>query len=191
MLQSAQVTLESLNVKPVFLLDLNERDALIHNKAENDNLYTSPENQENIKLLASETLDLYNPKAKYGLTMRKLEQVISEQSPLAKLEILYHTLKFVLPQEIDTFWEGTSRCDEAKDRNIDIDNLQAITIFIIFQMKNPQMLVECFLISEFVSEGTKLSTRALFLNVVKASIDFLLEIDIQSVQKCDDNKTEL
>jgi len=45
-------------------------------------------------------------------------------------------------------------------------------------MKNPRMLVECFMISEFVSEGTKLSTRALFLNVVKASLDFLLEIDI-------------
>ena len=42
------------------------------------------------------------------------------------------------------------------------------------------MIVECFLISAFVSEGTKLSTRTLFLDVVKASIDFLLEMDIQS-----------
>ena len=42
------------------------------------------------------------------------------------------------------------------------------------------MIVECFLISAFVSEGTKLSTRTLFLDVVKASIDFLLEMDIQT-----------
>jgi len=33
-LQSAQVTLESLNVKPAFQLDLAERDALIHTKKE-------------------------------------------------------------------------------------------------------------------------------------------------------------
>ncbi len=44
------------------------------------------------------------------------------------------------------------------------------------------MLVECFIISEFVSQSTKLSTRALFLDVVKASIDFLLEMDIQSAK---------
>jgi hypothetical protein len=50
-------------------------------------------------------------------------------------------------------------------------------------MKNPLMLVECFLISEFVSQGTKLSTRALFLDVVKASLDFLLEMDIKTSEE--------
>ncbi len=45
------------------------------------------------------------------------------------------------------------------------------------------MLVECFLISEFVSQGTKLSTRALFLDVVKASLDFLLEMDIKTSEE--------
>ena len=97
-------------------------------------------------------------------------------------------MKFVLPEEIDNFWEGTSRCDEAKDRNIDIDNLQAISIYIISQIRNPLMLVECFIISEFVSQSTKLSTRALFLDVVKASIDFLLEMDIQSAKAAENEK---
>ena len=50
------------------------------------------------------------------------------------------------------------------------------------------MLVECFIISEFVSQSTKLSTRALFLDVVKASIDFLLEMDIQSAKAAENEK---
>ena len=83
-----------------------------------------------------------------------------------------------MPEEVDIFWEGTTRFVDDKDRNIDIDNLQAIAIYIMLQMKNSYMIVECFLISAFVSEGTKLSTRTLFLDVVKASIDFLLEMDI-------------
>jgi hypothetical protein len=58
-------------------------------------------------------------------------------------------------------------------------------------MKNPLMLVECFLISEFVSQSTKLSTRALFLDVVKASIDFLLEMDIQSAKAVENEKPVL
>lgn len=97
----------------------------------------------------------------------------------------------MLPEEVDNFWEGTSRCDEAKDRNIDIDNLQAISIYIISQIKNPLILVECFIISEFVSQSTKLSTRALFLDVVKASIDFLLEMDIQSAKAAAENEKQV
>ena len=53
-LQSAQVTLESLNVKPVFQLNLAERDALIHSKKEQDNIFTSPDNNENTKLISHE-----------------------------------------------------------------------------------------------------------------------------------------
>jgi len=52
-----------------------------------------------------------------------LERVQYELSPLAKLEIIYQTLKFTLPEEVDTFWEGTTRFVDDKDRNIDIDNL--------------------------------------------------------------------
>jgi len=81
----------------MFLLNHTEREALIHNKAEQDNLFTSPENQEQAKLLTPENQEFYNPMTKYPQTQRKLESVLLEQSPLAKLEILYNTLKFVLP----------------------------------------------------------------------------------------------
>lgn len=45
-------------------------------------------------------------------------------------------------------------------------------------MKDANMLVECFLISEFLSKSIKVSTRMLFLDVLKASIDFFLEMEI-------------
>jgi len=57
-LQSAQVTLQSLNVKPVFQLDSAERDALINSKKEQDIIYTSPDNNENSKLISHDNQDL-------------------------------------------------------------------------------------------------------------------------------------
>ena len=78
-MQSAQVTLQSLNVKPMFQLDSAERDALIHTKNEQDNIYTSPDNNENTKLISHENQELKSlQKVKYGKTQRKLEKVVYE-----------------------------------------------------------------------------------------------------------------
>lgn len=62
---------------------------------------------------------------------------------------------------------------------MDIDNLQAICIYIVWQLKDAYFLVECFLISEFLSKSTKTSTRMLYLDVIKASLDFFLEMEIR------------
>ena len=40
------------------------------------------------------------------------------------------------------------------------------------------MIVDLFLIEEFISASTKKSTRSMYLNVLKASIDFLLDMQI-------------
>lgn len=108
--------------------------------------------------------------------MKELSDVKFEQSPLAKLHLVEQALKFTLPEEVDAFWEGTNRFASSKDRNIDIDNLQGLCIYMIGQMKDPGLLIECFLISEFLTKSTKVSTRMLFLNVIMASLDFFLEM---------------
>lgn len=69
---------------------------------------------------------------KYPLTCEHLQKVQWEQSPLAKLEILYNALKFTLPDEVDAFWQGTKKFEAKKERSIDIDTLQAICIYIVW-----------------------------------------------------------
>ena len=101
-----------------------------------------------------------------------------EQSPIAKIDLIYQALKFTLAAEVDAFWECTDRFLSKAERNIDIDNLQGITIFIVWAAKNPSILIDCLITSEFLSKGTKLSTRTLFLEVLKSSIDFLLDIQV-------------
>ena len=61
-----------------------------------------------------------------------------------------------------------------KDRVIDIDNLQGICIYIVFKMKYPHIISEFFLIRDFISRNVELSSRSIFLNVLKGGIDYLL-----------------
>lgn len=79
---------------------------------------------------------------------------------------------------MDSFWEDTERFLKKAERNIDIDNLQGITIYIVWALKNPYIMIDCLLTTEFLSKGTKMSTRTLFLEVLKASIEFLLDIQV-------------
>ena len=101
-----------------------------------------------------------------------------EQSPIAKVDLVYQALKFTLASEVDNFWEDTDRFLKTADRNIDIDNLQGITIYIVWALKHPVILIDCLLTTEFLSKATKMSTRTLFLQVLRSSIDYLLDIEV-------------
>ena len=79
---------------------------------------------------------------------------------------------------MDLFWEETDRFLSKAERNIDIDNLQGITIYIVWALKHPAILIDCLLTTEFLSKATKLSTRTLFLQVLRSSIDYLLDIEV-------------
>ena len=61
-----------------------------------------------------------------------------------------------------------------KDRVIDIDNLQGICIYIVFAMRYPNVVTEYFLVRDFLSKNVELSSRSIFLNVLKGGIDYLL-----------------
>jgi hypothetical protein len=107
--------------------------------------------------------DKYMP---YKQTIEALQKLAWESSPLAKVDIVYNALKFKLAEEVDLFWDGCDKFMSANQRNIDIDNLQGITIFIVWAMQRPTLLVDCFLTSEFLSRSTKISTRTMFLKVL-------------------------
>ena len=61
---------------------------------------------------------------------------------------------------------------------MDIDNLQGITIYLVWALQRPSLIIDLFLISEFISDCTKKSVRTMYLDVLKASVDFLLDMDV-------------
>ena len=99
---------------------------------------------------------------------------------MAKLELIYNALSERLPDDVDTFWEGCDRFKSSKERTIDIDNLQGLVIYLVWQLKQPKLLIDCFLINEFASLTTINGRRMGFVNYVKASIDFLLETNFDT-----------
>ena len=123
-------------------------------------------------------MDLMDDYRPYNDTIETLRDLIWEQSPVAKIELIYQALKFKLAEEVDQFWDGTDRYLSTQERNIDMDNLQGITIYIVWALKDPTILADLIITSEFLTKSTKLSTRSLFLEVLKSSIEYLLEITL-------------
>jgi hypothetical protein len=58
---------------------------------------------------------------------------------------------------------------------VDIDDLQGICIFMVYQMHYPNIISDYFLVSDFVSKSVQLCSRAIYLNVLKSGVDFLLD----------------
>ena len=55
-------------------------------------------------------------------------------------------------------------------------------------MHYPNIISDYFLVSDFVSQSVQLSSRAIFLNVLKGGIDFLLDsIEKDQLDKGDEN----
>ena len=87
-------------------------------------------------------------------------------------------MKFTLAQEVDDFWKGSGRFLKSSERNIDIDDLQGIVIYLVWALKDASLLIECTMIDEFASKGTKLNVRSLFQQMLMSSIKYLLEIEL-------------
>ena len=95
-----------------------------------------------------------------------------------KIELIYDALSAKIPEDVDTFWDKCDRFGNAKDRTIDIDNLQGITIFLIWKLCQPIILIDCFLITEFASRSNFYSRRMGFVKYVQASLDYLLDLNL-------------
>lgn len=66
-----------------------------------------------------------------------------------------------------------------KERMVDMDNLQSLCIYIVYSMKYSYLIADYFMINDFVSKNVELSSRNIFLGVLKGGIDYLLN----SIQK--------
>lgn len=58
---------------------------------------------------------------------------------------------------------------------IESETLQSILIYIVSRLSYPQILTEIALIEEFTPEAVQLSSRCLYLVMIKAACEYLLE----------------
>ena len=58
---------------------------------------------------------------------------------------------------------------------MDIDNLQGLIVYLVYQMGYTGLVSDFFLISDFVSKSMQISSRSIFLNVLKGGLDFILK----------------
>ena len=47
------------------------------------------------------------------MTIEHLRNLQWEQSPIAKIDLIYQALKYTLATEVDNFWENTETCKNA------------------------------------------------------------------------------
>jgi len=55
-----------------------------------------------------------------------------------------------------------------------VDNLQAIYIYMISRLNYPHIWAEIFFIEEFLPQSVKNSNRIFYLEMIKASCEYLL-----------------
>lgn len=59
---------------------------------------------------------------------------------------------------------------------MDIDNLQGVCIWLVKQINEEHLLIDCMIIYEFTSSRQKSSVHMGFVNLLKASMDFFMEL---------------
>ena len=81
----------------------------------------------------------------YRNTISDLKNLFWEQSPIAKVELIYNALKFKLAEEVDDFWGAQEGYAHDSQRNLDIDNLQGISIYLVWSLQDPSILIDCLI----------------------------------------------
>ena len=145
----------------------------------------------------------------YSKTISLLKSLQWIQCPIEKLNYVYDCLKFDLVQEVDNFYEDVDKKivdiqrqllaetpkyknkkffemdksivrTQKKERVIDIDNLTSISIYILQEMGYPYVVCDYNLILDFTSSNILISSRCIYLNVLKGASEYLLEIAKQN-----------
>ena len=118
----------------------------------------------------------YTPSQPFDSTIKSFKQLCANQSPMAKLELIYSICTSEVMEEISRFWY-THEID-AKKLAIDTDQLQGIVIYIVSRSNYPQIITDAAICELFLPPAVKKSARFLYLEMVKASCEFLAEYDV-------------
>ena len=100
---------------------------------------------------------------------------------MSKLELIYNCCTVEVTKEISQFWQ----CHNIphKKLSIDTDQLQGILIYIVSRLNYPQILTEVNVCERFLPSAVKKSSRYLYLEMINAACNYLLEKDFSKNEK--------
>lgn len=149
------IPMSELQIEPQFQFDLTYRNKF--DRISEESLYTSI--------------------APFTKTLQSFIKVSKSESPMSKLELIYNCCTVEVTKEISQFWQ----CHNIpqKKLSIDTDQLQGILIYIISRLNYPQILTEVIVCERFLPAAVKKSSRFLYLEMIKAACNYLLEKDFK------------
>ena len=108
---------------------------------------------------------------------------------MTKLEWIYNCCTNDISKEVSAFWFGH---DINKDELvIDANNLQGIIIFIVSRILNPQIIAEVHYMQKFLPKAVLKSSRTLYLEMIGAAVNYLLDIDLNKNKNMRKKKKDL
>lgn len=104
---------------------------------------------------------------------------------MSKLELIYNCCTAEVTKEISQFWQGYNI--PTKKLSIDTDQLQGILIYIVSRLNYPQILTEVTICERFLPFAVKKSSRYIYLEMINAACNYLLEKDFSNTKKAIDD----
>ena len=153
------LSFQALNINKEFRMDPRVRQAypLKENEAEN---FEQAQVEEDLKLCMQPYLFVIDK-------MRSLDDI---ESPMIKLEQIYKCCTEEIQIALDSFWQYHEI--PQKKLQVDVDNLQAIIVYMISRLANfPTILTHLSIIENFLPDAVQLSNRAFYLAMMQSSCE--------------------
>lgn len=111
----------------------------------------------------------------YETAINGLISISSIESPMCKIEQIYHCCTSEIQSQVDQFWQDYEI--PKKELRIDADNLQSIYIYMISRLNYPHIWTELHFAEEFLPKAVKQSNRLYYLTMMQASCEYLIKMN--------------
>ena len=136
--------------------------------------YPLKENEEENFKQAQVEEDLKQCMQPYLFVIDKMRSLDEIESPMSKLEHIYKCCTVEIQIALDSFWQYHEI--PHKKLQVDVDNLQAIIVYMISRLANfPTILTHLSIIENFLPDAVQLSNRAFYLALMQSSCQFIID----------------
>lgn len=109
--------------------------------------------------------------------------IIQIDSPMTKLENIYISCTRYVSKALDAFYQNY--LIKPAELVVDSETLQSIIIYVTARINYPQIWTEINMMEEFLTDAIQLSSRSMYLVMIRASCEYMLQLDDQKCEKLD------
>ena len=161
-------TIDNFNNKKYFFPNLNKK--FINNS----------ENKNPIK-------NELSTKTPYFSAIKLLKSITKYKTPFEKIIVLA-AISDQIMESANNFWKGMEQYIDKDFLFIDGDEFLKIFLFVVIKAQMPEILIECKIINNFISDFTKRFNLAYNYSLLEASIDYINDKnDINNLNTNDDS----